>query len=170
MHGLGVDGDRDGTAVVPLGMHAVFEEGLRHTNGSVAALVKAPGGVMHFLVRIFENTKPTSGSSSKIVIRGVEFSLETVKNAAFKKDPAVLDALEIPSETVPEAALGASGHDPLAAQSFQLTSDATVEPASAGSRSSAPATKPAGNVAIFNRSVHFVERGLNVPQRPRLAS
>src|SRR6202035_5785391 len=78
----------------------------------------------------------------------VHFALETTKDATFKKDPMIIDALKIPPETALDAALDTSHHDPLAAQSLQPMSDATVEAAAPGRHSSVPTTTPAGTINV----------------------
>ena len=137
--GLNTDGDGEEIAVVPLGMHVLFEEGLKQRRGSVATLVKALESLMRFLVRIFESAKSTPGSASKIVECSVEFALETVRNEEFEKDPVILDALEIPLDVAPEDVQGTSSHHPLASQVSRHISNAPVEHTTS-SHCTAPAT------------------------------
>ena len=99
--GLSVDGYKDGIAILPYYIPALFAEALRNTAemGSDKQ-TSALGSVMRFLTRVYRGTKPMPGEPGVVVECNLSFAQECVKGQDFRSDPSILDKVEIPESAI----------------------------------------------------------------------
>ena len=100
VNGLNVDGYKDGKAILPYYMPAMFSEGLENVaHEDRERKVDAMSSLMRFLTKILAGTRPMPGKEGKIVERNLLFARTIIRSKEFKLDPAVLDKLEIPPDS-----------------------------------------------------------------------
>jgi hypothetical protein len=92
--GLSVDGYKDGKAILPYYMPALFAEGLK--NSKQGGEVRSVEALMRFLARVVGGTRPAPGNKGEVVERNLLFARSVIGGAGFREDPNVLDGLEIP--------------------------------------------------------------------------
>lgn len=98
VNGLTVDGLDDGVAIVPYYGPALFSETLKNTvDSSRGTKVRALSSLMRFLTRIYAGTKPTPGTKGRVVECSVAFIQDIIKGDEFRRDPSILDDVEIPA-------------------------------------------------------------------------
>ena len=97
VYGLNVDGFEDGVAIVPYYSPALFSETLKNTTDSPQETqIAALSSLMRFLTRIYAGTKPTPGTKGRVLECSVAFVQDIIKGDEFRKDPSVLDDVDIP--------------------------------------------------------------------------
>ena len=107
--GLNVDGDADGTAILPYYAPALFHNAKRATANNEQKSVRAFAAVMRLLVRMYRGTRPRVGSPGRVVECDLSVAQEATKGAAgdpigqrFAAKPEVLDELQIPDRQYSE--------------------------------------------------------------------
>ena len=101
VNGMSVDGHNDGTAVLPYYMPAMLAAGLGNVkNEPTAKKREALSSLMVFLMRAYDGTKPEPGSPGVVIEKDLKYAQKTITSEEFRKDPSVLDMLEIPKGEV----------------------------------------------------------------------
>lgn len=99
--GLNVDGYKDGKAILPYYMPAMFSEGLENVDQGqedISAKMEATQSLMRFLTRVLDGTKSMPGQEGKVVERNLMFARATIRSKEFKEDPTILDDVKIPAD------------------------------------------------------------------------
>jgi hypothetical protein len=97
--GLSVDSVEDGTAAIPYYLPAIFLNTLcRFEDETDDQRIAAIAAVLRFLSRVFADTEPKPEAFEGLIVEcNLEFALDIVKSEDFRKNPAVLESLKIPS-------------------------------------------------------------------------
>ena len=112
--GLNVDGDTDGTAILPYYAPALFHNARRAAAAAAPAdearAVRSFAAVMRLLARMYRGTQQKQGTPGRVVECDLSVAQEATKGAAsdpigrdFAATPEVLDKLEIPKEQYSES-------------------------------------------------------------------
>ena len=95
--GLSVTGLKDGTAILPYYMPALFAETLKATEtASETIKVVAMSCLMRFLARVYHGTKPMPGMTGNVIEYDVSFAKNIIQSHEFVADPEVLDLIDLP--------------------------------------------------------------------------
>lgn len=93
---LNVDGSVAVPAVVPYYMPGLFAVALRHVQGQAnERRIAVLSGLLQFLARVYESTKPTADFGGALIERDVSLARDVVASQAFAATPSILDRLKV---------------------------------------------------------------------------
>lgn len=101
--GLSVDGYKDGVAILPYYAPGMFAEASKATAEEPRPTqVAALASIMRFLSRVYCGTKPEPGQPGSIIEFDLSFAQGIIKEERFnfRKNPAVLDTIELPEKPI----------------------------------------------------------------------
>lgn len=100
--GLNVDGHKDGRAILPYYMPALFAVLLKSTSGSDdATTIRSLCSLMGFLARVYDGTKSRPGEPGEVIERNLAFAETTVRSDAVKTNSNALENIALPWEQDP---------------------------------------------------------------------